>query len=113
MSGGHFIQFRRTDAVAMCADGLPATERDSFLGFTKMLTSLLHHEFHARIEALKDAYYPVNPDADTRRVTQPSPAELVAAQRALVSRGVNVANGEHRCRQPTGRSVALGHLREK
>jgi hypothetical protein len=83
MSGEHFIPFRRTDVVTMCADELPATERDSFLGFTKMLTSLLHHEFHARIEALKDAYQPVNPDADTRTVTRLSPDELRAAQLAL------------------------------
>src|SRR5690242_5940086 len=51
----HFIPFRRTDVVSMCADELPAAERDSFVGFARMLTSLLHYRFQGRIEALKDA----------------------------------------------------------
>src|SRR6185369_12281097 len=52
MSGEHFIPFRKADVVSMCADDLPAGERESFLGFTRMLSSLLHHRFQARIEAL-------------------------------------------------------------
>ena len=63
MSGEHFIPFRKTDVVSMCADDLPAAERESFVGFTQMLASLLHHRFHDRIEALKDAYHPFNPEA--------------------------------------------------
>jgi hypothetical protein len=65
-SGEHFIPFRRSDVVTMCADELPAAERDSFLGFTRMLASLLHYRFHGRIEALKDAYQPFILDGDTR-----------------------------------------------
>ncbi len=52
----------------MCAEDLPAAERESFHGFARMLASLLHHRFHERIEALKDAYHPFNPEADTRTV---------------------------------------------
>jgi hypothetical protein len=66
MSGEHFIPFRRADVVTMCAAELPAAERESFLGFTKMLASLLHYRFHARIEALKDAYRLLDPEAVTR-----------------------------------------------
>ena len=69
-SGEHFIPFRKTDVISMCADELPPAERESFLAFARMLTSLLHHRFHARIEALKDAYHPFNPEADTRTVTR-------------------------------------------
>jgi hypothetical protein len=68
----------------MCADDVPAEERDSFKAFTELLASLLHHEFRARLEALKDAYHPFNPDTDTRTVgdnlftynTRPSAAEV-------------------------------------
>src|SRR3954451_21365764 len=83
MSGEHFIPFRRRDVVSLCANELPETERRSFLGFTKLLTSLLHYEFQARIEALKDAYQPVNPDTDTRVVATLSAEERRAAQHRL------------------------------
>jgi hypothetical protein len=76
MSAEHFIPFRRSDVVAMCAGELPAADRESFLGFAKMLASLLHYRFQARIEALKDAYHPFNPEGDTREV-----GTVTAAQR--------------------------------
>jgi hypothetical protein len=83
MSGEHFIPFRKTDVIAMCADGLSSAERESFLGFTRMLASLLHHQFRDRIEALKDAYHPFNPEADTRTVGQITSAERQSAQQRL------------------------------
>jgi hypothetical protein len=83
MSGEHFIPFRTADVVSMCADSLPAAERESFLGFTRMLASLLHHRFHAHIEALKDAYHPFNTESDTRTVVSLTPAERLAAQRRV------------------------------
>ncbi len=83
MSGEHFIPFRKNDIVAICAEELPPGERESFVGFTKMLASLLHHRFHDRIEALKDAYHPFQPEADTRSIGELSPAERAAAQERL------------------------------
>jgi Protein of unknown function (DUF3754) len=76
----HFIPFRRTDVVSMCADELPAAERDSFAGFARMLSSLLHYRFHGRIEALKDAYHPFNPEGDTRAIDAIGPAERRTAR---------------------------------
>jgi Protein of unknown function (DUF3754) len=83
MNGEHFIPFRKTDVVTMCSDELPADERGSFRGFTRMLESLLHHRFRDRIEALKDAYHPFNPEADTRTLAELSPADRAAAQQRL------------------------------
>ncbi len=83
MSGDHFIPFRTTDIVAMCADELPEAERALFLSCARMLASLQHHRFHAHIEALKDAYHPLNPDADTRTVLRLTRDERLAAQRRL------------------------------
>src|SRR5262249_43910249 len=37
-----------------------------FQAFGQLLSSVVHHQFHARIEALKDAYHSFNPQADTR-----------------------------------------------
>lgn len=79
----HFVPFRRSDIVAMCADELPPEERGPFLGFVRVLTSLLHHRFAARIEVLKDAYHPFNPGSDTRTVTKPTADELAAAHERL------------------------------
>ncbi|GIH02030.1 hypothetical protein Rhe02_00970 [Rhizocola hellebori] len=83
MRGEHFIPFRRTDIVSMCADQLPDAEREPFHSFATMLASLLHHRFHARIEALKDAYHPFNPEADTRAVAPLEAKERLAAQQRL------------------------------
>ena len=97
VSGEHFIPFRRTNIVSMCADELPAAERESFLGFVDLLASLLHHRFHARIEALKDAYHPFNPEADTRTIVELDPG---AAGRAATSRGRARRPGQGRQLQP-------------
>jgi hypothetical protein len=74
----HFVPFRRSDIVTLCADELPPEQRGPFLALTRVLTSLLHQRFAARIEALKDAYHPFNPSSDTRTITTPSAADLAA-----------------------------------
>ncbi|WP_020523989.1 TMEM143 family protein [Catelliglobosispora koreensis] len=81
MRGEHFIPFRKTDIVAMCAE--ESGDRDAFLGFASMLSSVLHHRFHERIEALKDAYHPFNPEADTRTVKPLTDDERAAARQRL------------------------------
>jgi hypothetical protein len=70
VSGERFIPFRKSSIVKMCADDVPEQERESFQAFAELLASLLHHEFRSRLEALKDAYAPFDPDTDThdRRV---------------------------------------------
>ena len=45
MTGERFIPFRKTSIVTMCADEVPAADRESFRAFTELLASLLHHEF--------------------------------------------------------------------
>ena len=60
-----FIPFRRHDIVAMClAEGTVAdAEAEAFRMTAAMVASLIHHEFHARLETLKDAYAPVAADS--------------------------------------------------
>ncbi len=83
MRGEHFIPFRRKDIVAMCADELPPAEREAFGSFAASLAGLLHHRFHERIETLKDAYHPFNPESDTRTIHPLPPKERRAAQELL------------------------------
>jgi hypothetical protein len=85
MGADHFIPFRQTDVVAMCAKELPGEEKTGFSTFATMLASLLHHRFHARIQALKDAYHPVSPDVDTRVVDRLTDAEKAAARQAVAT----------------------------
>ena len=84
MPGERFIPFRRSSIVSMCADDLPADGREPFRAFVELLTSLLHHEFRSRLEALKDTYHPFDPDTDTRTVVELGPTERQEAQRRLV-----------------------------
>lgn len=84
MTGERFIPFRKASIVTMCADEVAPDERESFLAFAELLASLVHHEYRATLEALKDAYHPFDPDGDTRTVLEPGPAERQAAGQRLV-----------------------------
>jgi hypothetical protein len=84
MTGERFIPFRKSDVVTMCADEVSDGQREPFRAFVEVLDSLLHHEFRGRLEALKDAYHPFNPDVDVRTLREPTAAERDAAQRRLV-----------------------------
>jgi hypothetical protein len=86
-----FIPFRQTSIIDMCADEVPDDERESFRAFTELLASLLHHEFHSRLEALKDAYHPFNPDADTRTIGELDDAQRRAAQQRLAEELTDLA----------------------
>lgn len=90
-----FIPFRKRDIVAMClAEGaLDGAEAEAFGQCAAMVASLIHHEFHARLEALKDAYAPVAADSDTRAVPAlhgarppPHPHDLVRALTGVLER---------------------------
>ena len=90
-----FIPFRKGDIVAMCvAEGaLVGPEAEAFGQCAAMVTSLIHYEFHARLEALKDAYAPVAADGDTRAVKAvdggrpaPHPGDLVESLTAVLGR---------------------------
>lgn len=84
MTAERFIPFRTTSIVAMCAQEVPAEEREPFQAVVRLLAGLLHHEFRTRLTTLKDAYYPFDPDTDTRRIVEVDPIERQAAQQLLV-----------------------------
>jgi hypothetical protein len=109
VGGERFIPFRRSSIVAMCADDVPESERESFRAFADLLASLLHHEFRARLEALKEAYAPFDPDVDTRTIVELGPVEREAAQEHLVDELTALAedaNFDHIDRDDLGRAFA-------
>lgn len=64
-----FIAVRKAElAVAIAADaGLPPDDATAFADILRLLGALLHHEAHARLEALKALYDPLDPDAPPSR----------------------------------------------
>jgi len=65
-----FIPYRNNDIIEMClsTSELDTTQADAFRTLSRVLQSVFHYEFHQLQEQLKNAYAPINPDADTRDV---------------------------------------------
>lgn len=65
-----FIPFRRTDLVQMCLEegDLDQEGRASFQRACEHIEKYFQQEFHGIKQQLKDAYGPLDPDADTRVV---------------------------------------------
>lgn len=82
-----FIPFRRRDLVDMLDDAgyLAPFDRDGFRALAELLGAVFHHDFHARLEALKDAYVPFDPDPDTRTVRELDDEQRAAARHQLVT----------------------------
>lgn len=67
-----FIPFRKHDVVEMCvaAEEGDGHDGDDLRDLSRILTAIIHFEYHERVEALKDAYAPFDPDPDTRTLTE-------------------------------------------
>ncbi|MDP9022407.1 MAG: DUF3754 domain-containing protein, partial [Actinomycetota bacterium] len=81
-----FIPFRRSDLVDMLAgEGRPEpSEQERFRAFAELLGAVFHHDFRSRLETLKDAYAPFDPDPDTRVVRIHCGDDRDAARQRLV-----------------------------
>ncbi len=64
----HFIPIRRVELIdLLCADNdLKPQERDLFRQFCRLVMATLHVEYNQRLEELKDAYAPFDPDHDCK-----------------------------------------------
>jgi hypothetical protein len=78
----HFIPLRKNDVIEllMRQPELPATERENFAQFCKLVVATYHFEYHKTLEELKDAYAPFDPDADTHPLDEPSREEMAARE---------------------------------
>ena len=79
--GEHFLPLRPGELIARLADDPAVTifEREQFRQLCQLLAATIHHEYHARLEALKAAYAPFDPDADAIPL---APAAEPARERA-------------------------------
>jgi hypothetical protein len=64
----HFIPLRKQELIdLLCSDdGLRAEGAEEFRQFCRLLSATYHFEYHQKLEALKNAYAPFDPDRDTR-----------------------------------------------
>ncbi|MET7767836.1 TMEM143 family protein [Nocardia sp. NPDC005366] len=85
MDAEHFLPFRKSAVISLCAEELPDAERASFLEFARLLAALLHHRFHVRGDSVLDAYQLVDPAEDERTIRAATPRDRAAA-RATVER---------------------------
>ncbi|MEV6257709.1 TMEM143 family protein [Nocardia sp. NPDC051911] len=91
MDAEHFLPFRKSAVISLCADELPEAERESFVEFARLLAALVHNEFHVRGEAVLDAYQVVDPAEDERAIRVATPEHRAAARARVESELVALA----------------------
>lgn len=91
MDAEHFLPFRKSTVISLCADELPDGERESFLEFARLLAALVHYRFHARGDAVLDAYQLVDPAEDVRTVRTATAEDRAAARQTVESELVALA----------------------
>ena len=75
MQSARFIPFRKQDIVDMCSEELKSsTQKTSFKQFCDLLASLIHYDYHATLESLKNNYAPFDPNS-CLLYTSPSPRD--------------------------------------
>lgn len=67
MAVERFIPFRKQDVIEMCCQVLTDKAAvESFQQFCQLLSSVIHFDYHEKLETLKNNYAPFDPNADTR-----------------------------------------------
>jgi hypothetical protein len=80
-----FIPLRKAELVEALAGNpeLTAAQAADFRRFCQLVQGLVHRQFQTTLEALKDAYAPFDPDADTQSEIALSEAELEERRQTL------------------------------
>ena len=64
----HFIPIRRADLLQRLATLVEPEHREAILSLGQILSATFHHQFHQRMESLKQDYVSLDPDRDTQLV---------------------------------------------
>jgi hypothetical protein len=100
----HFIPLRKQELIdLLCTrDGLSRADADEFRQFARLLAATYHFQFQQKLEELKTAYAPFDPDTDTRPVIRLSAEEKQQRLNQLFSDFawlMERANFKHLCRE--------------
>lgn len=66
------------------------TDRAKFESFGQILSAVIHHEYHTRLERLKQAYWQFDPDGGSRQASRAPSAERDASCNALFAQIVSL-----------------------
>ena len=98
MAAERFIPFRKQDIIEMCIQELSdETSRHSFEEFCQLLSSVIHFDYHALLESLKNNYAPFDPNSDTQQLNTFSLEQREQCQKAFAENfatTLNAANFE-------------------
>lgn len=78
-----FIPFRKTDIVQMSKVHIEPKQHHSFEQLCRLLSSVLHFEYHTLLERLKDNYAPFDPNSDTQLVLNLTESQKQSCQQAF------------------------------
>jgi len=87
----HFLPVRKSELVELLCRSKPlgdaglltAVEQDKFRRFCTIFGAYVHHQFHDRLEKLKDAYAPFDPDRDTKQLAKLDDSERGGRMKSL------------------------------
>jgi hypothetical protein len=102
-NGEPFIPLRRPELIdLLCADdSLRPEQVEDFRQLCRLLTAIYHFQYHHKLEELKTAYAPFDPDPDTRPLIKLTAAEKQCRLNTLFSDFawlMERANFKHLCR---------------
>ncbi len=109
-----FIPFRRNDLVQMCLQrgDLDEERRAVFLRACEEIEDYYRRDFHAIKQQLKNAYVPIDPDADTRLVRAFREVDSKDRLGEVLAEVLNRANYERVSREQLERAFANASLFE-
>ena len=93
MAADRFIPYRKQDIVEMCLRELALdASAASFRQFCDLLSNSLHVEYHQTLEALKNDYAPLDPNADTKQLEPYTLEQKAQCQAGFAERFAQVLN---------------------
>ena len=93
MAVERFIPFRKQDIIDMCSQELTNDKTVvSFQQFCQLLSSVIHFDYHALLESLKNNYAPFDPNADTQSLTPYSLEQREQCKKAFADNFAQILN---------------------
>ena len=93
MAVERFIPFRKQDIIQMCSQELHDEKSVlSFKQFCQLLSSIIHFDYHDKLESLKNNYAPFDPNADTLSLNDLTLEQREQCQMAFADNFAKVLN---------------------
>ena len=94
----HFIPVRLADLSDCIVAQSPAGQQQSIRDLSQILSATFHHQFHDRMESLKEHYALLDPDRDTIKVDATSQMASTDSQRESTNADTDATNQSILCK---------------